>query len=94
MAGEFVVMAATLMEIKSAMLLPRAPQEEGKGGQSSAAQDLTDPRYELVQKLLEYKRFKDTAVVLERQQARHQYEQPTSSSGADGRSTETCRWTT
>jgi segregation and condensation protein A len=71
-AGEFVVMAATLMEIKSAMLLPRAPQEEGKDGQSSAAQDLADPRYELVQQLLEYKRFKDSAVLLARQQNEHE----------------------
>src|SRR5689334_233960 len=46
-AGDFLVMAATLMEIKSAMLLPKAPVAEN--GQSSAAQELTDPRYELVQ---------------------------------------------
>ena len=70
-AGEFLVMAATLMEIKSAMLLPKAKPDEGKEGRS-AAQDLADPRYELVQKLLEYKRFKDTAVLLERKQAEHQ----------------------
>src|SRR3954453_22961284 len=38
-AGDFLVMAATLMEIKSAMLLPRQP-EQVKAGQSSAAQDL------------------------------------------------------
>jgi segregation and condensation protein A len=71
-AGEFVVMAATLMEIKSAMLLPRAPQGENTDGRTSAAQDLTDPRYELVQQLLEYKRFKDSAVLLERQQHEHE----------------------
>jgi segregation and condensation protein A len=71
-AGEFVVMAATLMEIKSAMLLPRAPQEETRDGQGSAAQDLTDPRYELIQQLLEYKRFKDSAVLLARQQHEHE----------------------
>jgi segregation and condensation protein A len=67
-AGDFLVMAATLMEIKSTMLLPSAPAAEGGGEQRSAAQDLADPRYELVQQLLEYKRFKDTASVLERQQ--------------------------
>ena len=72
-AGEFLVMAATLMEIKSATLLPRAaPEGEGAAGQSSAAQELTDPRYELVQKLLEYKRFKDTANLLERKQFEHE----------------------
>jgi segregation and condensation protein A len=70
-AGEFLVMAATLMEIKSAMLLPKAKPEDGREGRS-AAQDLADPRYELVQQLLEYKRFKDTAVLLGRKQAEHQ----------------------
>src|SRR3954470_14554261 len=70
-AGDFLVMAATLMEIKSAMLLPRQP-EQVKEGQSSAAQDLADPRYELIQQLLEYKRFKDTATVLDRRQQEHE----------------------
>jgi segregation and condensation protein A len=42
LAGEFLVMAATLMEIKSAMLLPRAPVSEK--GESSAAAELADPR--------------------------------------------------
>ena len=67
LAGEFLVMAATLMEIKSAMLLPRQVAEQ-QDGQTSVAQDLTDPRFELVQKLLEYKRFKDSATALEKQQ--------------------------
>jgi len=58
-AGEFMVMAATLMEVKTRMLLPSAPQEEGE------ADDLTiDPRAELVRQLLEYKAFKDAAVDL------------------------------
>jgi segregation and condensation protein A len=70
-AGDFLVMAATLMEIKSAMLLPKVKPNEGREG-SSAAQDLSDPRYELVQQLLEYKRFKDTAALLERKQSEHQ----------------------
>src|SRR3712207_4822099 len=55
-AGAFLVMAATLMEIKSKMLLPR-PQ--GAGGEPE------DPRVELVRQLLEYKRFKDAAALLE-----------------------------
>lgn len=54
LAGEFLVMAAMLMEIKSRMLLPRAPEEE-EGG------EVIDPRSELVRQLLEYKRFKDAA---------------------------------
>ena len=52
-AGEFLVMAATLMEIKSRMLLPR---EEGLEGEEEE-----DPRAELVRQLLEYKRYKDLA---------------------------------
>jgi segregation and condensation protein A len=69
-AGDFLVMAATLMEIKSAMLLPKAPVEVT--GERSAAQDLADPRFELVQQLLEYKRFKDNASMLETRQQQHE----------------------
>jgi len=72
LAGEFLVMAATLMEIKSATMLPKAPVEEGRDGEArSAADELADPRAELVQKLLEYKRFKDTSMLLERRAAEH-----------------------
>jgi segregation and condensation protein A len=60
-AGEFLVMAATLMEIKSAMLLPKPPAVEG----DNIAVGLGDPRQELVRQLLEYKRFKDAAAQLE-----------------------------
>src|SRR5256714_1926792 len=69
-AGDFLVMAATLMEIKSAMLLPKPPASQGDG-QTSAAADLADPRYELVQKLLEYKKFKDAANLLDHKQVEH-----------------------
>ncbi len=72
-AGEFLVMAATLLEIKSQMIVPRPEQEEGEGEQgegeneqaAEAEADPTDPRYELVQQLLAYKRFKDAARHLE-----------------------------
>jgi segregation and condensation protein A len=57
-AGEFLVMAATLMEIKSRMLLPRTEGE-------ATAED--DPRLELVKQLIEYKKFKDAAALLEEQ---------------------------
>jgi segregation and condensation protein A len=57
-AGDFLVMAATLMQIKSAMLLPSAPAEE------LCADDLADPRAELIRQLLEYKKFKDVANLL------------------------------
>ena len=47
-AGDFLVMAATLMEIKSAMLLPRQAPAAIESGARTAAQELTDPRLELV----------------------------------------------
>ena len=49
-ASEFILVAATLMNIKSRMLLPR-PELDSKGNE-------VDPREELVQKLLEYKKYK------------------------------------
>ena len=56
LAGEFLVMAATLMEVKTRMLLPSPPPEEG--GEAGV---LLDPRAELVKQLLQYKAFKDAA---------------------------------
>jgi segregation and condensation protein A len=61
-AGDFLVMAATLMEIKSRLLLPRAEE-------SAEAEE--DPRRQLVQQLIQYKRFKDAAALLEAQAERH-----------------------
>ncbi len=55
-AGDFLVMAATLMEIKSRLVLPRAEE---------TAEDEDDPRQELVRQLLQYKKFKEAAAVLE-----------------------------
>ena len=56
-AGEFIVMAATLMVIKSRMLLPvdRRAAEEG------VEEEWVDPRLDLVRQLVEYKKFKDAA---------------------------------
>jgi len=56
--GEFLVLAATLMEIKSRTLLPRVPDEE-------IEEEGIDPRLTLVRQLLEYKKFKDAARALE-----------------------------
>ncbi|MCX6339205.1 MAG: segregation/condensation protein A [Candidatus Aureabacteria bacterium] len=58
-ASEFLVMAATLLHIKSRMLLP--PEERPVEEQVDEDED---PRMELVKQLLEYKRFKETAVYL------------------------------
>ena len=55
-AGDFIVMASTLMRIKAKLLLPRP--ELGDDG------EVIDPRKELVQQLVEYKRFKDVAEML------------------------------
>lgn len=61
-AGEFFVMASTLMYIKSRMLLPRDEQ----GDVDDAAEDESiDPRWELVQQLIEYRKFKESAATLD-----------------------------
>ena len=59
-AGEFFVMAATLMEIKSRMLLPKGQHAVDP----NADDEEVDPRWELVHQLLQYKKFKDAAVKL------------------------------
>ena len=60
LAGEFLVMAATLIELKSLMVIPRDLIETEEG----EVDDPTDPRMELIHQLLEYKRFKDAAGLL------------------------------
>jgi segregation and condensation protein A len=64
-AGEFIVMAATLMVIKSRMMLPvdRRQTEEGTD------EEWVDPRLDLVRQLIEYKKFKDAAIRLETMEA-------------------------
>jgi segregation and condensation protein A len=61
-AGEFLVMAATLIHIKSRMLLPLTDDDEEEDEEGA------DPRAELVRRLLEYQRFKDAAEELERRE--------------------------
>ena len=64
-AGEFIVMAATLMVIKSRMLLPVSRRVvEGEGDE-----EWVDPRLDLVRQLIEYKKFKDAAIRLETMEA-------------------------
>ena len=58
-AGEFFVLAATQMQIKSRMLPPKDEQLPGTG-EDGEETDI-DPRWELVQQLIEYKKFKDAA---------------------------------
>jgi segregation and condensation protein A len=57
-AGEYLLLASTLLHIKSKMLLPISSEEEEEGGE--------DPRAELVRRLLEYQKYKEAAVELER----------------------------
>lgn len=59
-AGEFLVMAATLMYIKSKELLPVEKQVVVEG-----EEDEEDPRWELIRQLVEYKKFKDAAAKLQ-----------------------------
>ena len=59
-AGEFFVMAATLMEIKSRMLLPKGQHAVDP----NADDEEVDPRWELVHQLLQYKKFKEAAAKL------------------------------
>lgn len=57
LAGEFLVMASTLMEIKSRTLVPIYADED-------EAEEEADPKFELIRRLLEYKRYKDLSVKL------------------------------
>lgn len=57
LAGEFIVMASMLVQIKAQMLLPR----EEKDGVDPGTLDEDDPRAELVRRLLEYKRYKEAS---------------------------------
>lgn len=59
-AGEFLVMAATLMYIKSRELLPTDQQATIDGEDNEP-----DPRWELIRRLVEYKKFKDAALKLQ-----------------------------
>jgi segregation and condensation protein A len=59
-AGEFLVMAATLMYVKSRELLPKDQQ-----AQTGQEEEEEDPRWELIRQLVEYKKFKDAAVQLQ-----------------------------
>ncbi len=59
LAGEFLLMAATLLHIKSKLLLPKIVEEELEDEEE-------DPRAELVRRLLEYQKYKEVSLTLER----------------------------
>lgn len=62
--SEFLVMAATLLSIKSKMLLPKPPKSD-----DDEEEQLDDPREELVRRLLEYRKYKEIAEYLREQEA-------------------------
>jgi segregation and condensation protein A len=66
-AGEFLVMASTLMYIKSRELLPVDQQAQLEGEEEGE-----DPRWELIRQLVEYKKFKDAAAQLQTLEARQE----------------------
>jgi segregation and condensation protein A len=57
-AGEFIVMAAMLLEIKAKMMAPQLEEDEAED------EDAEDPRMELVRQLMDYRRFKEAAMAL------------------------------
>jgi len=57
-AAEYLLMAATLAHIKSKMLLPRTPEEQQDDGETA---EPTDPRADLIRRLLEYQKYKAAA---------------------------------
>ena len=65
--GDFLAMASTLIEIKSQQVLPRGDEIE---------EEIDDPRKELVQRLLEYKKYRDAASILEERGRRWQQHYP------------------
>jgi segregation and condensation protein A len=82
LAGEFLVMAATLMEIKSRMLTPvaraAAPDQEGPRPRTEE-----DPRAELVRQLLAYKQYRDAAGALEERKHEWEHRFPAARAGID-----------
>lgn len=72
MIGDFVVMASTLAEIKSRQVLPSQQEEEVP----VESEDQGNPRSELIQQLLEYKKFKEASAALQEQAAQWQERYP------------------
>lgn len=70
-AGDFLVMAATLIEIKSRVLRPAQPRADGESGEAELAGDdesgldSSDPRFELIQQLLAYQKYRIAAEELD-----------------------------
>jgi segregation and condensation protein A len=74
--GDFLAMASTLIEIKSQQVLPRSDEIE---------EEIDDPRQELVHRLLEYKKYRDAASILEERSRVWQQHYPRLSTDLPGR---------
>lgn len=72
LVGDFVVMASTLVEIKSRQVLPAEKPEDEPEDETSQG----DPRTDLIRQLLEYKKFKEAAMSLQEQAAQWQERYP------------------
>lgn len=85
-AGEFLVMASTLMEVKSRILAAEAERRD-RGDDPEAVADLdepgADPRAELVKQLLEYKKYRDAADALQQRQTTWEQRYPVKAAGVD-----------
>ncbi|MBC7835963.1 MAG: segregation/condensation protein A [Phycisphaerales bacterium] len=88
LAGEFLVMAATLTELKARMLAPPAATAEGEEATEAAGAAkrgaAVDPRRELIEQLLEYKRFRDAAMKLDRRRSEWSHRFPSAGAGVEG----------
>lgn len=82
LAGEFLVMAATLVEIKSRTLAPN-PKRQGEGAAENSPLDEGDPRFELVQQLLAYQKYRTAAEDLDRLRQEFARRYPARARGAD-----------
>lgn len=69
LAGEFIVMASTLMEIKSRLVLPQERDESEEA--DAETEELGDPRRELIRQLVEYRKYKDAAGNLDMLRRQH-----------------------
>lgn len=85
-AGEFLVTASTLMEIKSRILAAEADRKD-RAADGDEQPDLdepgADPRAELVRQLLEYKKYRDAADALQRRQETWEQRYPVKAAGLD-----------
>lgn len=83
LAGEFLVMAATLMEIKSRMINPPERGESGVDEGAEPDRDAPDPRAELVRQLLDYKKYRDAADELDHRRLEWSQRAPVAPAASD-----------